>query len=182
MEIQYFEKTGSENTPDVIRLALKRARELEISTLVVASNSGSTAELLLDQGVQIVNVTHHIGFAGPGVDEMDKERRKSLEARGIKVLTTTHLFAGIDRALRIQAGGLYPAEIVAHTLRLFGSGVKVGIECSVMALDAGLIEYGEKVIAIGGTGHGADSAIVLTPNHSNYFFKTKVHEIICKPL
>ncbi|AHF07689.1 pyruvate kinase alpha/beta domain-containing protein [Desulfitobacterium metallireducens] len=181
MEVHYFEKPGSENSSEVVRLTLKRARELEISTFVVASNSGATAELFLDQGVQVVCVTHHVGFAGPGVDEMDKERRNSLEERGVKVLTTTHLFAGIDRALRLQNGGLYPAEIVAQTLRLFGPGVKVGIECSVMALDAGLIEFGEKVIAIGGTGRGADSAIVLTPNHSNSFFKTKVHEIICKP-
>ncbi|HVJ48229.1 pyruvate kinase alpha/beta domain-containing protein [Desulfitobacterium sp.] len=182
MEVKYFEEPGPENTPEVIRLVLKRAQELGISTLIVASNSGATAELFLNQGVQVVCVTHHVGFAGPGVDEMEKERRKGLEDSGVKVLTTTHLFAGIDRALRIQNGGLYPGEIVAHALRLFGQGIKVGIECSVMALDAGLIEFGEKVIAIAGTGHGADSAIVLTPQHSNYFFKTKVHEIICKPL
>lgn len=181
MEVHYFEKPGSENNSEVVRLALKRARELNISTLVVASNSGVTAELFLDQGVQVVCVTHHVGYAGSGVDEMEKERRKSLEDQGVKVLTTTHLFAGIDRAVRLQSGGLYPGEIVAQTLRIFGPGVKVGIECSVMALDAGLIEFGEKVIAIGGTGRGADSAIVLTPNHSNYFFKTQVHEIICKP-
>ncbi|MEA4900082.1 pyruvate kinase alpha/beta domain-containing protein [Desulfitobacterium sp.] len=181
MEVRYFEKSGSVNNQEVVRLTLKRAQELHISTVVVASNSGATAELFLDQGVQVVCVTHHVGFAGPGVDEMGKERRKSLEDRGVKVLTTTHLFAGIDRALRLQSGGVYPAEIVAHTLRLFGPGVKVGVECSVMALDAGLIEFGEKVIAIGGTGHGADSAIVLTPHHSNDFFKTKIHEIICKP-
>lgn len=182
MEIQYFEKPGSDNTSNVVRLVLKRAQELGVSTLIIASNSGVTAELFLDQGFNVVCVTHHVGFAGPGVDEMDKEHRKSLEERGAKVLTTTHLFAGVDRALRIQNGGLYPGEIVAHTLRLFGQGIKVGIECSVMALDAGLIEFGEKVIAVAGTGRGADSAIVLTPNHSNYFFKTKVHEIICKPL
>lgn len=182
LEVKYFEKPGYENTPEVVRLALKRAQELGISTLIVASHSGATAEKFLEQGLQIIGVTHHVGFAGPGVDEMDKERRENLQARGVKVLTTTHLFAGIDRALRIQNGGLYPGEIVAHALRLFGQGVKVGIECAVMALDAGLIEFGERVIAVGGTGHGADSAIVLTPHHSNYFFKTKVHEIICKPL
>lgn len=176
-----FENSGPENTQEVVKAVLTRAKELGIKTVVVASNSGKTAELFLNQGLEVICVTHHIGFAGPGIDEMDKAKREELSSRGVKVLTTTHLFAGIDRALRIQNGGLYPGEIVAHSLRLLGQGVKVGIECSVMALDAGLIEFKQPVIAVAGTGYGADSAIVLTPHHSNYFFKSRVHEIICKP-
>lgn len=181
MEITLFDSPGRENTLAAISLAAQRAKELGITTLVVASNSGFTAEQCLGYGLDVVCVTHHVGFAGPGLDEMTSETRTALADKGVKILTTTHLFAGIDRALRIQAGGLYPAEIVGHTLRMFGQGVKVGVECSVMALDAGLIEYGKPVVAIGGTGRGADSAIVVTPKHSNQFFATKIHEIICKP-
>ena len=179
--MEFFQKPGSENTDRTITLACERAQEFGISTIVVASNSGQTAERCIGKGVEIVCVTHHVGFAGPGIDEMETEKREFLKSQGVKILTSTHLFAGIDRALRIQAGGLYPAEIVAHTLRMFGQGVKTGIECSVMALDAGLIKFGERVIAIAGTGRGADTATVLTPNHSNHFFATKIHEIICKP-
>ncbi len=182
MEVRFFDRPGRENTEETIALAIKRARELEIGVIVVASNSGETAERLIGLGVEIVCVTHHVGFAGPGIDEMSQERRASLTKQDVKILTTTHLFAGIDRAIRIQAGGLYPAEIVAHTLRMFGQGVKSGIECSVMALDAGLLNFGQKVIALGGTGRGADCAIVITPNHSNHFFSSKIHEIICKPV
>jgi len=160
---------------------VQRAKELGLKTLIVASNTGDTAKYCLGQGLEVVCVTHHVGFAGPGIDEMEEGVREYLISQGAKVLTMTHLFAGIDRALRVQAGGLYPAEIVGHTLRLFGQGVKVGIECSVMALDAGLIKFGHPVVAIGGTGRGADTAIVVTPNHSNQFFSTKVQEIICKP-
>ena len=181
MEVRIYDHPGPENTVETIALAVKRARELGIRTLVVASNTGETADGCVGQGLEVVCVTHHVGFAGPGIDEMEPERRQSLTARGVKILTATHLFAGIDRALRIQAGGLYPGEIVAHALRIFGQGVKVGVECAVMALDAGLIEFGHQVVAIGGTGRGADSAIVVTPHHSNYFFQSKVHEIICKP-
>ncbi|MHB1403973.1 MAG: pyruvate kinase alpha/beta domain-containing protein [Desulfitobacteriaceae bacterium] len=179
--MELFEKSGAVNTERTVSLVFKRARELGITTVVVASNSGETAEIFHGHDLQVVCVTHHVGYAGPGIDEMEAERRAGLSAQGVKVLTTTHLFAGIDRALRIQAGGLYPAEIVAHTLRMFGQGVKVGVEVAVMALDAGLIEFGSKVIAVGGTGHGADSALVITPNHSNHFFASKIHEIICKP-
>ncbi len=178
---KYFNKPGPGNTAEAVRIALARAKELEIRYLVVASNSGSTVETCLGQGLNLVWVTHHVGYTGPGVDEAEQEKRDFLQAHGVKVLTTTHLMAGIDRALRIKAGGLYPAEIVAHTLRMFGQGVKVCIECSVMALDAGLIPYGVPVIALGGTGRGADSALVLKPAHSNQFFDTKISEICCKP-
>ena len=181
MEVVLFERPGRENTENTIDLAVKRATALGIKTLVVASNSGDTAYRCLERGLEVVCVTHHVGFSGPGLDEMSPEVRADLAHKGIKVLTTTHLFAGIDRALRIQAGGLYPGEIVGHTLRMFGQGVKVGVECAVMALDAGLIAYGQPVVALGGTGRGADTAIVLTPQHSNQFFQTKIHEIICKP-
>ncbi|KLU60489.1 pyruvate kinase, alpha/beta domain [Peptococcaceae bacterium CEB3] len=179
--MQIFERPGRENTETAISLAVQRAKELGISTLVVATNTGETGERCLGRGLEVVCVTHHVGFAGPGVDEMEPDKRAWLIEKGAKLLTTTHLFAGIDRALRIQAGGLYPGEIVGHTLRMFGQGVKVGIECSVMALDAGLIKHGQRVVALGGTGRGADSAIIVTPEHSNQFFGTKIHEIICKP-
>ena len=50
-----------------------------------------------------------------------------------------------------------------------------------MAVDAGVINVGEKVIAIGGTGVGADTALVLTTANTLYFFDPKIHEIIAKP-
>ena len=77
--------------------------------------------------------------------------------------------------------GTYHVEVMANTLRMFGQGVKVCTEISVMALDAGLIPYGVPVIAIGGTNKGADTSIVITPAHANRIFKTKIHEILCKP-
>lgn len=112
---------------------------------------------------------------------MDIDTREELRAKGVKLLTTTHLLAGVDRAIRIQFGGLYPAELIAATLRIFGQGVKVAVEIAVMALDAGLIPYGEDAVAIAGTASGADSALVIRPEHSHKFFQTEVREIICMP-
>lgn len=177
-----FDKPGKENTAKTIELAIYRAKELKIETLVVASHTGETAKQCITSGLEVVCVTHHVGFAGPGIDQMEKSKRHELQEMGVKVLTSTHLFAGIDRALRIQSGGVYSSEIAANTLRMFSQGVKVGVEIAVMALDAGLVEYGKQIVAIGGSGRGADSAIVVTPNHSNQFFSTKIHHIICKPV
>lgn len=177
----YFASKGAKNTDQTIELAIERAKELNIQYVVVASNTGKNAKKMVGRGLNVVCVTHHVGFAAPGGDEMPPDMRTKLSQAGVQILTTTHLFAGVDRALRNQFGGVYPAEIIAQTLRLFGQGTKVAIEISAMALDAGLIPHGEKIIAIGGTGTGADTALIIVPEHSNHFFGTKVLEIICKP-
>ncbi|GAV23955.1 pyruvate kinase alpha/beta domain-containing protein [Carboxydothermus pertinax] len=176
---------GSQNTELVLELAAKEAIQENIKNVVVATCSGATAfklqRLLTPKEYNLVAVTHHVGFAGPGVDELSPENRQKLLAEGFKVLTTTHLFAGIDRAFRFKFQGIYPAEIVAQSLRLLGQGVKVATEIAIMALDAGLIPYGEDVIAIAGTGKGADTAVVIRPAHSHKLFDTKIKKIIIKP-
>ncbi len=177
----YWEKKGPAQTGPTIEAALARARELDIGHVVVASNSGSTAKLLVGKGLEVICVTHHVGYKEPGFNEMKAETRRHLEEQGVRVLTTTHLLAGVDRALRFKFQGVYPAEIIASSLRILGQGLKVCVEISVMALDAGLIPYGKEIIAIGGTGRGADTACVIVPAHSNNFFDTEVKEIICTP-
>jgi len=151
---------------------------------VFASTTGETARKLLEQdleGLNVICVTHQAGFRSPGETEMDQKTQEFLKSKGIKVLITTHLFGSLGRAIRLKFGGLYPDEIVANTLRIFGQGMKVAVEIACMALDAGLIPYGEEVISIGGTGKGADTAVILLPAHGKDFFDTKVLEIICKP-
>ena len=179
--MECWDKKGKVCTAGTVKAALARAKELDIEHIVVASNSGETAELFLDQGLQVTCVTHQVGYKEPGVDEMDLEDRKRLQDKGANVLTTTHLLAGVDRALRFRFEGVYPAEIVSSTLRLLGQGFKVCVEISVMALDAGMIPHGEEIVAVGGTGRGADAACVIEPAHSSQFFDTKIKEIICMP-
>lgn len=179
----YWDTKGGANTGSTAAAALKRACELGLKHIVVASCSGKSAELFLSHAkdFEIVCVTHQVGFYKPGEDEMAVETRKKLSDGGIKILTTTHLMAGLDRACRIKFGGVYPAEIVASALRIFGQGLKVCVEIGGMAMDAGLIPYGVEIVTVGGTGEGLDTAVILVPAHSQNFFDTKVKEIICKP-
>lgn len=151
--------------------------------IVVASYSGRSAELLLEyaRDYEIICVTHQVGFYTPGEDEMEPGMRKKLAGGGVRLLTTTHLMAGIDRACRNKFGGIYPSEIVASALRMLGQGLKVCVEVGCMALDAGLVPPGTDIVTIGGTSEGLDSAVVLLPAHSQNFFDTRVKEIICKP-
>ena len=72
-------------------------------------------------------------------------------------------------------------EIIADTLRIFGQGVKVVCEITAMAADSGLVRTDEDIIAIAGSGRGADTAVVLRPANTHDFFDLKVREILCKP-
>lgn len=180
----YFKNNGHENTCKTVELALKAAEERGIRHIVVASCSGETARLLIGAAdkLNIVCVTHVSGFEKKGENEMPDEVRQMLLQSGMKVLTATHVLSGAERGISKKFGGTYPVEIIAHTLRMFGQGTKVCVEISVMALDAGLIPFGEEIIAIGGSREGADTAIILKPSHASSIFETRINEIICKPL
>lgn len=176
-----FDKVGAVNTDLVVSAALDYAEKHDIKKIVVASVTGTTASKFKDCGKKVVVVTHQNGFLHPGEQEFPEALRDELIKNGMDFLTTTHFFAGADRALNHKFGGIYPAELMAHTLRILGQGFKVSVEISIMAKDAGYIDADEDVIAIAGSGRGADTAIVIHPEHSNNFFATDVKEIICMP-
>jgi hypothetical protein len=181
--VRYWSKPGKTNTASTVRAALKRARELDITHIVVASCSGFTVQEILrrTKKMKIVMITHHAGFSRPGICELRKKVAQDLTDQGVSIYTGTHFFGGIGRAVRMKFGGLEIDELVANTLRIFGQGVKVAIEIAVMALDAGLVPYDREIISIGGSGQGADTAIVCVPRHGKDFFSFEVREIICKP-
>lgn len=178
-----MKKTGN-STRTTLKAALERARGLRIRHFVVASTSGRTAlELarVLPDSINAVCVAHHVGFREPGKSDLSDATENRLAASGIPVLRTTHLFGGVERAIRLKVGGLGPAETIAFTYRTLGEGTKVAVEIAVMALDAGLIPHGRDVVSIAGTGSSADTAIVIRPAHSRQFFETQVREVIVKP-
>ncbi|GAA0123544.1 MAG: hypothetical protein KID00_15755 [Clostridium argentinense] len=177
----YFESAGRENTMQTIELAVKTAKERGIKNVVIASNTGDTALLLKDSGLNVAVVTHVNGFREAGIQEISDHRIEELKNCGFKVYTSTHVLSGAERAISKKFGGISPVEIMAYTLRMFGQGVKVAVEVATMALDGGVIPYGEDIISIGGSGKGADTAVILSPAHGADILDTKIKEIICKP-
>lgn len=179
----YFPKPGPENTEACIEIALKAIEEKKIEHLVVASTYGDTglkvAKALRDQRVNLVVVTHNYGFREPGLIEMNEDIRKELQELGAKVYTGTMVFRGIGTAIKTTFN--YSEEaLIAQTLRIFGQGLKVCVEITLMTCDAGLIPP-EDVIAIAGTARGADTVAIIKAMPSNMFFKLKVREILAKP-
>ncbi len=178
----YFEQPGKENTEQTLKLAADRGKELGLKEAVVASSTGKTAYRAIAalDGFRLTVVTYHCGFKEPFRNRMDADVRKELEDRGIRVISASHALSGVERSVAKKHGGVYPVLLIADTLRLFGQGTKVAVEVAVMAADAGALS-GDDLIAIGGSGSGADAALVLKPAHQNNFFDLRIREIICKP-
>jgi hypothetical protein len=177
----YFDKPGPANTEECIAAAVARAEELGVRCLVVASSSGDSAEALRvavgTRQMKVVCVTYHAGFHG-GDDTMPVERREELRAQGIEVVICSHALSGVERSIKNSFGTIGPLEIMAHTLRCFGQGMKVAVEIAVMAADSATVPTDEDIICLGGSGKGCDAAVVLRAAHQNNFFDLKVKQIV----
>jgi hypothetical protein len=182
-ETTYFAERGRQNTDETLRLAKARADALGVRHIVVASYTGETgakaARVFGDHN--LVVVAGVFGFREPNKVHMVDGNRQIIEAAGATLLFTGHAFGMLGRAVNRRFGAIQVDEIIAHVLRLLSQGVKVGCEIACMAADAGLIPVGEEVIAVGGSGGGADTAVVLRASNSHTFFDTRILEIICKP-
>ncbi len=180
--VTYFERPGGHNTEQALRLARRRADELGIRRVVVASTHGETArkaaEVFRGSGAELVAVSISTAFEQEGWTLTGAQRRE-VERAGVRVLTGLHGLAdGVAEGL---FGANTPGTVVADTLRLFAQGMKVAVEISIMAVEAGLLPAGEEAIAVAGTDGGADTAVVLKPAHARRIRDLRVCEIICKP-
>ncbi|MGV1097889.1 pyruvate kinase alpha/beta domain-containing protein [Thiovibrio sp. JS02] len=179
-----FEKPGPANTEAALAVMAAGLVRYGVGQVVVASTHGSTglvaARRLAGRGINLVVVTHNAGFKEPGRLEMSFERRQEIEALGGRVHTGTMPFRNIGTAIR-EKQEYSQQDLVANTLRLFGQGVKVCVEITLMAADSGLIST-DDVLAVAGTGRGADTVALLSPQSSNKLFSLRIKDILAKPL
>ncbi|PKL58511.1 MAG: hypothetical protein CVV34_01910 [Methanomicrobiales archaeon HGW-Methanomicrobiales-5] len=186
--IWYFEKPGAANTPDAARFAIERAKELHLSTVVVASTTGSTAEHFFNamkgSNLNLIVVSHVMGFAKPGEWEFSQEIADRLRGQDVKIVTGTHALSGLERAISRspKIGGGSRSDAIAESLRkTVAVGLKVAVECILIAADQGAIGINEEVVAVGGTANGADTVCVIKPANTSNFFDLQVREIVAMP-
>lgn len=177
--VTYFETLGPENTDVTFQLARKRAHELGIRKIVIASTTGTTAKKAMgyfkNDGVQLVVIPHQWDFRRE-VNNFPSELATALRDAGHVVHFGTMLFHTAD---------LYESTtpvVMANLLRCVCQGFKVCFEIVLMATDAGHVKSGEKIIAIAGTGRGSDTALIMQAASSQHLKKLRVNEILCKPL
>jgi len=180
-----FETPGTVNTDVVVQCVVNRIEEGGIDHVVVATTTGDTGvrfmEAMKDVNAHLICVTHHMGFREPNQMELEPMLASQLREGGARILTMSHALSGVARSISKKFGGTSTTEMIAHTLCMFGQGMKVCVEIAVMAADAGAISSGQDVICVGGSGRGADAAVVLRPAHMNAFFDIKIREILCWP-
>lgn len=182
--VEYFEEHGSKNTSECIKLVQDLVKE-GFQHVVVASTSGQTgalfAEAMKGAGVNLIVVTHSAGFKAPSEVELKEDFLMRIISAGARVYTGTILTHSLETALASQFQGLYPTMLIAQAWRTFGQGMKVACEITMEACDAGLLPEGKEVVAVGGTGRGADAVAVIRSAASKRFLDLKVLEVIAKP-
>ncbi|MDD5456241.1 MAG: pyruvate kinase alpha/beta domain-containing protein [Candidatus Margulisbacteria bacterium] len=178
-KIVYFEDHNPENTLKTFQLAKERLHENSIKKIVLASTTGKTAvralEFFADSEVQLIIIPHQFDFKRTE-NPFPQDLIKNLRSKGHEVHFGTMLF---------HTDNLYgnnTSTTMASLLRCFCQGIKVCFEIVLMATDAGHLQSGEKVVAIAGTGYGADTALVMQASSSQNLKKLRVNEILCKPL
>ncbi len=186
--IHYFDTPGTHNTGDAARFAVERALELGLSRVVVASSSGGTAQVfqkaMEGTDLELIVVTHVVGFSKPGEWEFSSGAAEDLLTSGATIVTGTHPLSGLERAISRspKLGGSSRTEAIAEALRrTIAVGLKVAVECVLIAADQGKVRIDEEVIAVGGTMSGADTVCVIRPAHTAAFFDLQVREIVAMP-
>ncbi|HUU76614.1 MAG TPA: pyruvate kinase alpha/beta domain-containing protein [Methanoregulaceae archaeon] len=184
----FFDTPGAENTKDCARIAVERAQELGIKTIVVASTSGASAleffKAVDGTGLDLVVVTHVMGFKQPGVWEFSDETAVFLRSKAVRVVTGTHVLSGLEKSFSRspKVGGGSRTEAVAEALRkVVAVGLKVAVECVLIAADQGAVTVDSEVVAAGGTASGSDTVCVIRPGNTASFFDLQVREIVAMP-
>jgi len=176
--------TDDMKTDEVLGIAKEAFVKRKLKHVVVASTRGSTglasAELFENLEADLVVVAHSVGFREPNTREFDSEVEKEIERRGGSVLFSTMPFHTVNDAVRSKMGSSVET-LIADALRMMGQGTKVCVEIVAMACDAGLIDTGKEVLAIAGTGRGADTVLIVKSANSRRLFDLKILDVIAKP-
>lgn len=182
-DITYFTKPGDHNTDKTIELAVEYAKQNNIKKIVVATFSGETALKLKEKtDLSIIAVTLGAGTSFQDRRKAWESNLETLKSKGIICYRGTQALSGVSRGMHKRYGGVFPIMIFVDALKLFSEGVKVCVEISLMAADAGLISPDEDVVVIAGTGGGCDTSLLIQPTYTSSIYNLGIKEIICMPL
>jgi uncharacterized protein len=184
-KIIYFDSQGEHNTDAALDTAVACCRGSGLKKIVLASSSGATAlKLKLKAGadMDVIAVTYGAGTRFTEAVEAFNKNRESLVNAGITIVRGVHALSGAERTFEnTYKTGFMPLNLVSDTLRLFSQGMKVCVEVSIMAAEAGHISPAEDVVVLGGSGEGADTAVLMKPAYAANIFSLKIKEILCMP-
>ena len=200
--VHFFESPGKENTNEVIKATLDRAKEGDIEAVIVASISGNTSVKVAEQLKKSGLNTKVVCVTGPSSWQkysqykfplIREEERDKMDALGIQVIDW------VEEPFKPITFRNWWEEKTVEILRpesdLFwmtlicvgGHGLRTAVEVVFMAVEAKTIDEGEKVMSIAGTDTGADTAIVMKALRFEDAVgvspekRMKIHEILAMP-
>lgn len=176
--------TSDLDTEEVIQAAKEYADDNNITDIVLATTSGKTgvqaAQIFNEDTFNLVAVTHSTGFKNPGEQELQEEHKRKMKQHGAHIFTGPMIFHSWNDYYRKKHQTHTTTTIIADTLRMFGQGMKVAVEITAMAADTGLIPLAP-VLAIAGTGHGADTVVLIDAENSRRLLDMQILDVIAKP-
>ncbi len=201
--IRFFPHYGPENTNEVIDAVAERLQERDINIVVVASSTGEMAIRIAQRFragqepgtaaqprvIAVCDPPWAIGKI-PKAGRISPDNKARLLALGAEVVDTVPY---ASRAYSTGASNnVYEAldllVVVFDAFRIVGgNGLKVAIEVALMATNGGVIQPGQEVIAVAGTGNGLDTAVVIKSAYSIDIFSTdpserpEIREILAMP-
>jgi hypothetical protein len=200
--VRFFESVGEKNTDEVIKTVVDRAEEGDIEAVIVASISGKTSVKVAEQLRKRGLTTKVICISGPPSWKKYPEYkfplikegiRKQLDALKIKVINDVEepfkpiTFRNWWEKKTVQVPRPEADLFWMSLICVGGHGFRTAVEVVFMAAEAEVIDKGEMVISVAGTGTGADTAIVMKTSKFEDAIgvdpekRMKIHEILAMP-
>ena len=164
----FFEDPGAQNTAAVIRVVKQRLRHGDIGKVLVASESGRLALRVRKQlpKMVVVCVTYDAEtrkkFRKPALMKDELLRRRVTVVERPEPIGRELVFRNWWERKTLKLSGAISDLFWMALICVGGHGFRTAVEIVFMAVEAGIVKFGEKVVSLAGTGWGADSAIVMS--------------------
>ncbi len=197
-QVLLYAEPGPQNTRTTIDAALRRARELQATHVLVASDTGKSARMVAEacgKERTVIVVTNPKGLLLPVEKLHDylprfREHRESLVARGMRSVPVS---LAEEAVAELEASGATVSRIDWKRLQTWtrvsisaldkmGVGVRVATTITAWATIAGIVPPNVEVLALAGTGFGGgglDTAIVIKTAAA--WRDLRVLEILARP-
>jgi hypothetical protein len=190
--VSYFETPGFANTALVIEAVKERLGLGDVKTVIVPATTGRTAEQFQRalRNAEVIAISEDEVLAA--CERIVPSDRGML---GRIVHGRISVAPGKDKESRRQVFDmtLLPLcgetwNVVRDVLYAFGQGMKVAVEVCMAAVEVNKVKPCSKVIAVGGTGEGADTAIVACTSTQKEAFgprpekRLMIREVVAMPM
>jgi len=192
-QVYYFDESGEENTQWVIEAVSQRLEVGGIRQVIIASTSGETAVAFarsLKGKAELICVSEapYRREWGEEWPCLKQKFRQELESLGVNIMDNVPYVFHNSVMEAARWPNTSPERLVKETLYSFGQGMKVAVDVALTAVSCGYVVPYQDVIGVGGSGKGADTAIILRATYPASLFdkdpakRLEIKEIIAMPI